>query len=179
MSDLQVLPLRNKADPAAPDLRGHVPQHLQQRGERLRPARGVRGSVAQPAGLPLLQPVPPVAPVGAASLEVGARGPRARRRRHRPPRSPLASAALVQLGRVHDALFQVLKREDDPLIIRRCPSEHEAVINSLLPKRFTIELNHASVLISGLLLTALANHMDHDFNFIHVRPHLRTFIDMK
>ena len=108
MSVLQVLPLRNKADPAAPDLRGHVPQHLQQRGERLRPARRVRGPLAQPAGLALLQPVPPVAPVGAAPLEVGARWQRARRRRHRPPRSPLAPAALVQLGRVHDALFKVL-----------------------------------------------------------------------
>ena len=29
------------------------------------------------------------------------------------------------------------------------------------------------------LLTALANHMDDDFNFNHVCPQYRTFIDMK
>ena len=106
---MQVLLVRgNKADPAAADLRGHVAQHLEQRGERLRAARGVRRALAQPAGLALLEPVSPVTPVGAAPLEVGAR-------RHRPPRAPLAAAALLQLGGVHDALLEVLQREDDPL----------------------------------------------------------------
>ena len=131
LSRLQVLPLRDKADPAAPHLRGHVAQHLEQRGQRLRPARRLRRPLAQPARLALLQPLPPLAPVGATPLQVGARGGRRRargaRRRDRPPRPHVAPAALVELGRVHDALFKVLQREDDPLIAPS-PSEHEAVI---------------------------------------------------
>ena len=172
---LQVLPVRrDKADPAAADLRGHVAQHLEQRGQRLRAARGVRRALAQPAGLALLEPVAPVAPVGAAPLEVGARA-----RRRRPPRAPLAAAALLQLGGVHDALLEVLQREDDPLSewsvgggrgrpLKACGCD------CLLHPNCTRLLSHAKFAnerVDIMSFTALA--------WIATLIMLRTFIDMK
>ena len=106
LSALQVLSLGDQADPAAADLGGHVAQHLQQRGrERLRPARRLRRPLAQPPRLALLQPVAPLAPLRApAPLPVGTRGG-GERPRGRPARPPLPPAALLELGRVHDALL--------------------------------------------------------------------------